>query len=371
MEGIEMRRGTDPQRVGAGVEGGRGTGRHGGQDWAHLVADALNEATAGRQDGFERTRRVVAAAAVAAPSIHNAQPWLLRIRPDRVDLFRDRRRVFGETDPHAREATISCGAALFGIRLALVNLGHSPQVHLLPDPERPDHLATVLPGPRGKPTAEEERLFEAVPRRRSNRRPFAPSPVPDHVVAELEVACREEGVWVREIRGPSRRSALRDLCRKAADILLETEEYREELATWARHARYPARGFPVRPLLHRPSPDGAGCPVDGLRRELPAGPEVADADLGHEVLMVVGSRTDTPQDWLRAGQALYRMLLTATERGLGSSTFTQVTEVPGLRGALASVLRLPDLPQFVVRLGYPTHDVPWPPRRSMQEVIVT
>lgn len=367
-----MRRGTDttPGRVGAGVQSGpEGVRRH-DQEWVHVVVEALSEGTQQEKDEFERMKQVVAAAAVAAPSIHNAQPWLLRIRPDRVDLYRDRRRVFGETDPQGREATISCGAALFGIRMALLNLGHRPQVHLLPDPQRPDHLATVAPGPPGKPTAEEERLFEMMPRRRSNRRPFVPSPVPDHVVAELEVACREEGAWVREIRAASQRSTLLELCRKAADVLLETWEYHEELLTWARHARYPAQGFPVRPVLHKTAPDGARCPVEGMRRELPAGPEVADTDVGHDVLLVVGTHTESAHDWLRAGQAFYRMLLTATERGLGYSTFTQVTEVPGLRDALTAALRLPDLPQFVVRLGYPTHDVPWPPRRSMQDVVV-
>ncbi|MGW6421647.1 hypothetical protein ACWF82_03140 [Nocardia sp. NPDC055053] len=36
--------------------------------------------------------------AVRAPSVHNTQPWLWRIRPGRVDLFADFRRQLAATD---------------------------------------------------------------------------------------------------------------------------------------------------------------------------------------------------------------------------------------------------------------------------------
>ena len=53
-----------------------------------------------------------------------------------------------DTDPIGREMVISCGAALFGLRLAVRSLGYQPVVERLPDPSQPRLLARVSVGAR-------------------------------------------------------------------------------------------------------------------------------------------------------------------------------------------------------------------------------
>ena len=60
------------------------------------------------------------------------------------------------TDPVGREMLISCGAALFGLRLAIRSLGFVPVVELLPDPARLRLLARVRLG-AARPADEPER----------------------------------------------------------------------------------------------------------------------------------------------------------------------------------------------------------------------
>ena len=62
---------------------------------------------------------------------------------------------------------------------------------------------------------------------------------------------------------------------------------------------------------------------------------------------------DTPVDRLRAGQALQRVLLTATAAGVGVSFLNQPVEVPALRKELAAVLKTGLAPQMLLRAGYP------------------
>jgi hypothetical protein len=53
---------------------------------------------------------------------------------DTIDLLADRSRKLPHIDPTGREMLISCGAALFGLRLAIREMGCLPDVRLLPDP---------------------------------------------------------------------------------------------------------------------------------------------------------------------------------------------------------------------------------------------
>ncbi|MEO8888453.1 MAG: nitroreductase, partial [Jatrophihabitantaceae bacterium] len=49
------------------------------------------------------------ARATLAPSIHNTQPWRFVVRPDRLDVYRDRQRGVSVVDPNGRQLVISCG----------------------------------------------------------------------------------------------------------------------------------------------------------------------------------------------------------------------------------------------------------------------
>ena len=66
----------------------------------------------------EEIVRYVVSRAVWAPSVHNTQPW--RFAADggpRISLHADVERRLPVADPDGREMMISCGAALFTIRL--------------------------------------------------------------------------------------------------------------------------------------------------------------------------------------------------------------------------------------------------------------
>ena len=57
--------------------------------------------------------------AVLAPSSHNSQPWHFVLQDDSVLVCADRTRALPVVDPFDRELVISCGAALFNLRVAL------------------------------------------------------------------------------------------------------------------------------------------------------------------------------------------------------------------------------------------------------------
>ncbi|HEX9538097.1 MAG TPA: hypothetical protein VGA04_07980 [Streptosporangiaceae bacterium] len=89
----------------------------------------------------EEIARFVVGAAVHAPSVHNTQPWRLSHGEQEISVHADSERRLRVADPHGREMMISCGAALFNIRVALRYLGFVPRVRVLPDPDLPSLVA--------------------------------------------------------------------------------------------------------------------------------------------------------------------------------------------------------------------------------------
>ncbi|HEY4853290.1 MAG TPA: nitroreductase family protein, partial [Streptosporangiaceae bacterium] len=89
-------------------------------------------------------------AAVAAPSMHNTQPWRFRVRhaSRTIELRADLARQLPCSDPDGRGVHIACGAAVFNLRLAAAVAGWQASVLLLPDAGTPLLLATIRLGGR-------------------------------------------------------------------------------------------------------------------------------------------------------------------------------------------------------------------------------
>ena len=76
------------------------------------------------------------------PSRRNSQPWLFDVWEEEVALYADKTRLLPALDPAGRELVISCGAALFHLRLAVRRAGYEDEVRLLPDDDGWDPTAS-------------------------------------------------------------------------------------------------------------------------------------------------------------------------------------------------------------------------------------
>lgn len=76
----------------------------------------------------------------------NAQPWLFRVLPDRIDVFADPTRTIGTIDPLLREQQISLGCALENLVVAATAHGLRATPTLLPVPSDRSLAASVRRG---------------------------------------------------------------------------------------------------------------------------------------------------------------------------------------------------------------------------------
>jgi nitroreductase len=304
-------------------------------------------------------------AAIAAPSVHNTQPWLFQIRPGGVDVYADHRRALPVIDPHGRELLISVGAATLNLRVAILAHGRIPIQQLWPDPHRPDLVARVTIGPHTTAPQTARQLAQAIPHRHTNRRPFSNICLPSDVLTELADAAAVEGATLL-VADPELRPAILSLVRTAENRWRHDPAYWNELATWT--ADQPTRRDGIPPAAFGPWSATQILPLRdfGLIQPL-RGRHATDYEQPPTIVLLY-TAGDSPHQWVRAGQALQRVLLTATIRGVATTPMTQPLEIPNLRDLLTDASS-GSVAHAILRLGYGPPGTP-SPRRSVEECLI-
>lgn len=312
--------------------------------------------------------------AILAPSGHNTQPWLFKITKNHlIELYADRSRALPVVDPDDRELTISCGAALYHLRLAANHFGIADDVELLPDKNNLDLLAKIAlkkDASVQKQAEHDTPLFAAITKRRSNRLPFEGKKLPDELVATLRGNASAHNAWLDVIDDELKKNTMADLISQGDKIQLSDKRFRRELAAWVHPNRSKSRdGMPG--YAHG-IPDLMSYVGPVLIRTFDLGKGQAAKDMqlatGSPILAVLGTDSDGPLSWIHTGQALARILLQARSVDVWASFMNQPIEVPELRQKLREALgRTTGFPQLLMRMGY-GRDVKATPRRDVSEV---
>lgn len=324
------------------------------------------------QDSLERITQAVR----KAPSVFGSKPWSLQVvAGDRIEMravpCAGGHGVWtapAASEPLAREFSIGCGTALYNLQLAIRVAGHDMVEWLLPDPEGdPGLLASVeiVTARTRRPSVADEEMYEAIWLRHTSRYPFA-APVPLPLIVAMESAAASEHTRLRLMHRTETKAWLRAVA--AADEWLATDNSprtvafrsrRDLLLSLARPARGPA------PQKGSPVVTRADFWLPGEKARFERRPQ----------LMSLSTGDDRPLDWLRAGRALQRAVLTATRYSMSVKYAMQTADGTGRwSGVAASFLTQPleaddirsvrrtfpwrtwswygEVPQMVLRVGY-------------------
>lgn len=303
-----------------------------------------------------------------APSVLNSQPWRWRVTPSALELRGDSSRALVVTDPDGRLAMMSCGAALHHARVVLSGAGHVARVDRTPLSGDSDVLARIEVTGAAGPDPVAQRMAEAIAVRRTDRRAFGPRPVDDATLSAIRAAVEGEDCYLHLVRH-DQMPMFAISTAKAAEAERDDPAYRAELARWTHRPMSARDGVPAATAV-RPGPRRVPVRdhVPGETAGLVAGD---DSDSGASYVILFGA-SDEPAAWLRAGEALSALLLTATAAGLSTAPLSDAIEVAWPRRLLRNLLAGVGVPYVAVRLGYVDPNagaLPPAPRRAADDVI--
>lgn len=309
--------------------------------------------TALDQRALKALRRA-AIRATMAPSVHNTQPWQFVISGGRLAMRTDRTRQLRVLDPTGRQMVISCGCALFNARVACAADGYLPHISRQPEGSDSDLFARLSLGdaPAVLETEDDIGGLDAVVElRQTNRRRFADEAVPDDVVDVLVRAAAMESSILVQVTRPEHRLAVATLSQKADALQNANPAYRAEIRAWTTDDPTRRDGIPAMAVPHVDAGSEDEVPIRDFDMHGNGWLPTATHSTKDQCLLLLGTEEDTPKAWLRAGEALERILLEITKLGYAASPLTQVVEIPTTREALRQELALGMHPHVLLRVG--------------------
>ena len=315
--------------------------------------------------------RFIVERAILAPSGGNCQPWRFALERDAIAVRLDRSRSRSLLDASSHSSYLALGAAIENAAVASASLGLHIRVEAFPDSRDSTKAAVLRLEPkRGNVCLDGlARLLPALERRATNRCLGPPTPPDASDCAQLVTAAAAQGAHLELL---TERPALVE----AAALIGEAERIRflspalhadlvAELRWSDEEARETGDGIDVATLelgaadraafrlLVRPDTAAA-------LRETGGGSALASIAArsleGAGAIGLLRADGSAPAEWLRAGRALERVWLVATELGFAFQPMTsllyllELLDLPEAAAALATTERI-ELRALGDRLG--------------------
>ncbi|MCV7413059.1 NAD(P)H nitroreductase [Mycobacterium florentinum] len=303
-----------------------------------------------------------------APSVLNSQPWHWVAEGGTLRLFLDRRHLVPGTDHSGRQALISCGCALDHLRVAMLAAGWDAVTERFPNPNNPDHLASIEFRRVEHVTKSQDDRVQAILLRRTDRLPFS-EPTFWTLFEPVLRRALDDGEVRLDVLDDDARPQLAAASQLSAALRRDDYPYHEELAWWT--SRFVvSEGIPPSALV-----SDEERPRVGVARDFPGRSHQSrrpEVEVDWSKILLLSTPEDTRSDALRCGEALSSVLLECTMAGLATCPLTHLIELDECRDIVRGLIDGSDQPQVLVRVGVtPAMEVlpPPTPRRPLDEVL--
>ncbi len=305
---------------------------------------------------LESQIKFVLSYAILAPSTHNSQPWLFKIKASECQIYYDPKLVLPEADPKTRDLHISIGCTVENLILAATYFNIFDSINYGPF-EYKEHLATVnFKKYTGVRNDKYKRILNTITKRIDARGLFSSEPVPIDLINRISSVVQEYLVYNINIHWITEKNKIIKLSLLTADGLkaaYRSPIFRREMSRWMRHSLTKSKdgipGYALRmpfllsfmlPTLVR------WFNLGGLLSKLNY-KSLSSAPL----VTVITADKDHPNTWLNIGRLVERLFLEFNSFGWQTSIFVAAVEMGNFYSEIQKIIGTNQIPQFLFVVG--------------------
>lgn len=315
--------------------------------------------------------------AILAPSTHNSQPWLFKIRDNRCYLYLDETRRLPQADPIGRDLYISIGCALENFVIAARYFKVFDSLNYGPFAENNLLVEAIIKEDFSKEFDQDyESLIRIIPRRSNARGLFRKESVPqlvrEDILAQVKNEYLTDGIAIHFIED---KESIREIASLTADglkIAYNNPLFRQEMSCWINN-NFSSRkeGIPGYALK---MPAWISFIFPFIVRNFNIGSKLAKLNYwslnSAPLICIITAPENKPLTWLQIGRLAERLMLELNSREFNTSIFVASIEMGDLYQKVQRIIGTNDLPQFLFVIGKIDSKQKPTPRHSVEDKIL-
>lgn len=308
--------------------------------------------------------------AVLAPSGHNSQPWEFAIEGNSIKVFVSKERSLEKSDPDLRQTLISIGCAIENLLTAATYYGFEAKLEYLPDIDK-RIVASISFERKTNTKKNPEHLINFISKRNSNRGKYRLDSIPEIFKNEINKISNSE-IEITLVENKQKRDLLSDIANKAQIEVMDRDSFREELSHYVKSnftkSKTGMPGFTI------------GIPalisifISKIIKRVNVSRKFAKQDVAllkkfTPAFLVISSKNDSKESWVKAGQLFEKAWLVATKHGLSCSVLAAGVQVGEYYKKVKEIIGTNNRPLIFSRLGFAKKNFKHSPRLGTKDVM--
>jgi hypothetical protein len=303
-----------------------------------------------------------------APSVHNTQPWKVKLNNEEILIRIDDSIDLTYSDPTGRETYISLGIFTEAVALTALSFGFGNYKIIASKNEAKIEFKDGNPK-----TDDSKSLIEALKTRCTDRSIFTPFNITKTMVDKIQQSIAIPGVKIRVLTTKSVVDKMADLTSRGISLALSSPDFRKELSGYlatplsgkkrgisTKSLRIPALIAMVEPFLIKHGVNlGAEARLEKKRW------------LSASAIVFITTNGDLKDDWFNAGRAYLRSALTVESLGLSQATSAATVEASTFHEDVEAMLHTKQRLQCTTRIGKGSKRKVFSPREPAKVFIAT
>ncbi len=290
--------------------------------------------------------------AILAPSTHNSQPWLYKIKNNTCKVYINPAKILPQADPTGRDLYISIGCFLENLIIAAKYFGIYSDIKYKIDSEE-NLVAEVFFSESDEVNEKYKDLLEAISNRVNTRGIFSNYVDNLETIIKYEKLLSSEIVNLKCVNNKNNIQKIADLTSQGMKMAHSDKEFRLEMSNWM-HNNFSNKkdGLPGYSLK---MPGLLSFIVPVLISYFNFGRILSKLNYfsirSAPGIYVLTTNNDDKYSWLEAGRSSERLMLNIIKDNLDFSIYVASIEIGDFRKNLQEILNTSELPQFLLCIG--------------------